>query len=337
MNNKVKPSYDEKRQCLGEVLPLSTPFTVVIDASEACNFKCNYCFRSQGDKFVWGYADNTLMEWDVFTKAIFQIMQFPEEVKHISLSHHGEPLCNKNIPEMVKYIKEQGIKAKVSIHTNASLLNREYAERLAESKIDKVVVSLQGLDSEKYKDVCGYTLNYDELYQTLKIFYNIKKQTEVCIKITDAAVNEREEAEFINQYSEIADKVYVEKVMPIWEDVDIPTQTKKGTSVSNKYGMVFEKQLCCPLIFHTIVITPNGDIYPCTQLLSKEILGNINTDNLVDIWNGKRRQDLLKRQLKLKTDEICSKCYIKQNSIFTKEDMIDNFRNEILSRMQGEK
>ena len=30
-NEKIKPSYDENRQVLGKIYPLSTPFTVILD------------------------------------------------------------------------------------------------------------------------------------------------------------------------------------------------------------------------------------------------------------------------------------------------------------------
>lgn len=333
--NNIKPSYDEKRTCLGEVYPLHTPFTVIIDVSEACNFRCQYCFRSQDDSKAWGYAGKKeLMKWELFKKAIQQIQGFPEEVKTISLSNHGEPLCNRKLPDMVRYIKKQRITSRVSIHTNASLLDEQYAKELAESQIDRIVISLQGLNAEKYLSVCAARIDFEVFYQNLEMLYRYKKNTEICIKIMDVALEEGEDESFYQLFSPIADRVFIEKMVPIWKDVDFEKIKDEKHLAYNKYGEGFPPQKSCPLIFHTIVISPNGDVYPCTQLLTPYILGNICENNLVDLWNSEMRKKLLRQQCTCDTPQICSDCFIRQNSIFTKEDMIDDYREQILRRIK---
>lgn len=330
---EIKPSYDTKRQVLGKIFPLNTPFNVILDTSEVCNFKCNYCFRADQEKKHWGYAkNNQIMEWEVFIKAVGQIKYFPQEVKQISLSNHGEPLANRKLPDMVRYIKKEGIGSRISIHTNASLLDNKYVYDLADSNIDRIVISLQGLDAEKYYEVCGVKISYEMFYKNLCLLYRIKKDTKIHIKISNAALKEGEEEKFYEMYRPIADQVYVEQIVPIWKDV------KTGDAsceVQNKFGKIFEKQKCCPLIFHTMVITPNGDVYPCTQLLSSYVLGNINSAEIVDLWNSPMRKELLVRQCKIDNPSVCTDCYILQNSIYAKEDMIDSYREEILQRLEG--
>lgn len=329
-SGKIMPSFDSKRQRLGDIYPLDTPFNVIVDISEVCNFKCKYCFRAEENKAVWGYAkDNGLMAWDTFTKAVESIKAFPEGVKQISLSCHGEPLCNRKLPDMVKFIKDQGIKSKVSIHTNASLLNRKYIDELIDSGIDKIVISLQGLSSKEYERVCGYAIEYSNFYENLQYLFSVKKNTQIYIKIMDLALGDGEEEIFYNRFLPIADRAFVERAVPIWEGVDFT----QDDIIYNKYGQKFPQQMCCPLIFHTIVISPTGDVYPCTQLLMPEVLGNIHNKSLVDLWNGEKRNNLLIRQCKNENSEICKDCYILQNSIFSEEDMIDSHKNEILNRL----
>lgn len=334
LKQKSMPSYDNNRQVLGKIYPLETPFTVILDASEACNFRCNYCFRSSDISEAWGdYAPKkNNMNWDTFVRAVDQIMQFPDQVKMISLSNHGEPLCNRKLPDMVRYIKAQGFTGRVSIHTNASMLDREYALDLADSGIDKLVVSLQGLDAATYKEVCGIKIDFEQFCNNIKLLYeNKKSNTVINVKIMDIAVGDRKE-EFYKLFSPIADTVFIEKMVPIWKNVG---NEVRPDTMMNKYGSEFPYQECCPLIFNTLVVTPDGDVYPCTQITSKECLGNISTKTLVDMWNSSERRELLQRQLTLNAPETCNGCYIRQNSIFTKEDMIDEYREEILGRMKG--
>lgn len=332
--SKNIPSYDKRRQVLGKVYPLVSPFTVILDASEACNFKCSYCFRSGDKPEAWGdYAKKkNNMNWETFIKAVEQVMEFPEQVKMISLSAHGEPLCNRRLPDMVRHIKAQGFGGRVSIHTNASMLDEQYALDLADSGIDKIVVSLQGLDSATYKEVCGFELDFERFYNNIKLLYEHKKSNTVLnIKIMDVAVGERQE-KFYELFSQIADTVFVEKTVPIWKELGDKTHPD---TMRNKYGGEFPYQECCPLIFNTLLVTPDGDVYPCTQIISKECLGNINTRTLLEMWNSLERKELLRRQLTLDAPETCNGCYIRQNSIFAEEDMIDSYREEILERLNG--
>lgn len=329
---KRKPSYDSNRQELGKIYPLRTPFTVILDASEACNFQCSYCFRSTAGDEAWGdYAiKRNHMGQGVFRLAVEQIKEFSDEIKRISLSNHGEPLCNRSLPQMVRYIKARGITAKISIHTNASLLDEEYAQELARCGLDKIVVSLQGLDADTYRRVCGVEIDYSRFYQNLRRLYDNKlPNTIVNIKTMDVAVENREE-EFYQRFSQIADAVFIEKIVPIWKNTGADTHPMK---MINKFGEEFAYQQCCPRIFNTIVVTPDGDVYPCTQILSKERLGNIRERTLKELWNCEERKELLRRQLLLCPPESCDGCYIRQNSIFTREDIIDQYRQEIFSRL----
>ena len=327
---EIKPSFDENRQKLGKILPLNTPFNIQIDSSEACNFKCEYCFRAKQDKAAWGYAAHGgLMEWDLFTKIVDQIMEFPEQVRQISLSVHGEPLCNRNVPRMAQYIKAKGITSRISLHTNASLLDEKYARELATSGVDRIVVSLQGMTAQKYKDTCGVQIDYDQFYHNLEILSRTKKQMHV--KVVDAALDAGEEELFYEKYRPIAERVYVEKVVPIWKDAG--KNAGDADFSGNKYGSKFPKQHCCPVLFHTMVVTPQGDVYPCTQLLFPQPLGNVKANTLVNLWNSEERLRMLQEQLEGREMAACHGCYIKENSIFMEEDLIDPYSEEVLDRV----
>lgn len=330
---EISPSFDRDRQVLGHILPLKAPFNVLIDVSEVCNFRCQYCFRANQDKKAYGYAvKNDLMEWNTFTHIAEQILEFPEPVKQISLSGHGEPLCNKQVPDMVHYIKEKGITSRVSLHTNASLLDKEYAKRLSDSDIDRVVVSLQGMTSKKYKEVCGAVIDYECFYENLAFFSERKQRTQLYIKIADMALDEGEEEQFYKRFLPIADRAFIERIVPIWKETEI-FSVQEAEMKKNKYGEEFPKQHCCPVLFHTIHVIPSGDVYPCTQILYPKPLGNVWGSSLLELWNGEERKRLLREQLELHSPEICHDCYIKDNSIFTKEDLIDDAREEILQRL----
>jgi radical SAM protein with 4Fe4S-binding SPASM domain len=332
-NVKINPSFNKNRVVLGEQLPLDTPLSINISASERCNFKCNYCFRSTEPSNLWAYTrSGDLMTMDIFELIAKQLTGFPSQIKRIALSGHGEPLCNPLLPLMVKRLKELGLTAKIDIHTNASLLTPELSAELSESHVDKIIVSLQGLNAQAYKKICGVKIDFDKFYKNLKILYEQKtEKTTVHIKVVDTALSSiSEEYEFHKLFSPIADHIFVEKVVPLWKALKF-----EQNDDSNKYGRSFGYINYCPLVFYTLMITPCGDIYPCLELPPPFSLGNVNKTTLIEAWRSPARVSFLKQHLQNGRSEhpVCEECFIPQNTIQVKEDIIDPYRDAILERM----
>lgn len=329
-DNIIK-SYNQERHILGEVLPLDTPYTILVDISDVCNLRCRYCFRYDDSIKAEDYRKNKLMDWDTFVQVVEQIKKFPEQFKRIALSHNGEPLCNRLLPKMVEYIKTSGLTGNTEIHTNGLLLDEQYIEELCEAGIDRVVVSLQGLDADAYLEECGARIDFSHFYHMLELFYKKKTNTQIHIKIVDEAVGE-EEDKFYEMFSPIADRVFVESVVPLWMGTDMET----GHEVINKYGDAFKVQKCCPLVFYTLNVLPDGTIYPCSHIRPPFKLGNVYDTTLMEAWNSEKRKQLLKQILEHGRFQIdaCKECYIPQNTVMASGDSIDAYAGEILSRMQ---
>ena len=331
-SNIIK-SYSQDRNVLGKVLPLDTPYTVMVDISDRCNLRCNYCFRADESIVAEDYRKNRLMEWETFEKVVEQMQQFPNQIKRIALSHHGEPLCNRKLPDMVTYIKKSGLTASTDIHTNALLLDESYIEALCESQIDRIVISLQGLDEENYLKVCGAHIDFDQFYHRLQYLYKTKTTTQIHIKIVDVAVGDQKDR-FYEMFSPIADRVFIESVVPLWSGAYMMGEETE----TNKYGDIFKVQLCCPLIFYTINILPDGTIYPCSHIRPPFKLGNVKDTTLLNAWSSAQRKDFLKNML---TDgrfgfETCKDCYVPQNTVMTPGDSIDAYADEICARLMME-
>lgn len=333
-DEKIMPSFPTKRVCLGESLPLETPFTVMADISDVCNFRCNYCFRGMGQKQNY-YGKNKLMSEETFHQVVNQALEFEGRIKRFSLSHQGEPLAHPQFAEFVAFAKERDVADSVEIHTNGSLLNKELCEKIADSNLDRIIISLQGLNAKKYQEVCGVKIDYEKFYKNLQYLYHIKRDTMICIKIVDAALEEGEEQIFYEKYAPVADRVFVETVIPLWgvkEESEVGSRAKKN----NKFGRGHKWQRTCPLMFYTINVLADGTIFPCTNITPPFVLGNINQVSLKECWEATKRRQFLKAQLEQTRDNhpICRNCYIPQNTIMTEEDMTDGFEEKILERME---
>ena len=327
-DNIIK-SYSKDRHILGEELPLDTPYTILIHISDMCNLRCKYCFRYDESIKAEDYRKNRLMDWETFLRIVEQMKEFPGQFKRIALSHHGEPLCNRLLPQMASYVKSAGLTGKTDIHTNALLLDGQYVEELCEAELDRIVISIQGLNEKKYLEECGARIDFGRFYQTLEMLYRKKKKTQIHIKTVDEAVDGEKE-EFYKLFSPIADRVFVESVVPLWTGADM-----KEDEFENKYGDVFQIQKCCPLVFYTINVLPDGTIYPCSHIRPPFRLGNVHDTTLAEAWNSEKKREFLKQMLLCGRFDAgeCKNCYIPQNAVMTREDSIDGYAEQILGRM----
>lgn len=336
MVDKVRPSYDTNRTVLGKVLPIETPFRVTIDSSEVCNFKCNYCFRSEPVSSKWGYAQkNQIMQWKTFEKIVEQLQEFPTEPKVIALSGSGEPLCNKKIPQMAHYIKEKGFSSKMEMHTNAALLTENNVKEIAQCGIDKIVISLQGLNRDCYEKVCKASIDFSSFFEKLEKLYKYKSSnTIINIKIVREAFEQPEDEELFYQlFSPIADNVFVENVIALWQQQR--TYDDTANVRSNKFGVNLGEINRCPILFTNLTISPEGDIWPCCVIDPPLCLGNIENISLIQAWNSQRRKEFMKKNLLNghACHEKCSRCYFPKGYVKTEEDIIDSYYLEILNRL----
>lgn len=331
----IKPSYNTNRSVLGEVLPLETPYSILIDSSEKCNFKCNYCFRSGEKNSSWSYvAKNENMSLETFEKVCCQLTQFPDKIKTISLSNAGEPLCNLNLAYMAKRIKQLNISEHIEIHTNASLLGNHNIAELAQAGFTRILISLQGLNAEAYQKTCGVKIDWESFKNNLKLLYQLKSDDlTIRIKTVDTALDknnfEKDKAEFYSVFGEMADQVFIENVLPLWDNMD-----KSNLNYDNKFGEHIGDVNYCSALFYKMIVAPNGDMYSCCALPPLACFGNINSVSLFDAWNGDARKNILKAHL-INTRHFaqpCKSCYIAVNGVCSKDDNIDGYKEAILKR-----
>lgn len=330
---EIKSIAGMDRVPLNKVIPLDTPFSVYIFPTNLCNFKCNYCGHSLGHKEMKKKYDfdPISMPLETYKKTIDQLAEFPRKVKVISLTGHGEPLVNKNLPEMVRYAKEKNVTEKIEFISNASLLTHESSEQLVEAGLDCIRISIQGLTSEKYYEVCNYKLDFDKFIDEIAYLYKVKKQCQIYVKIMDVSLDEGEEEDFYKTFENICDRMFIEKCKPVYSGVE---STQDIDISVDRYGRKHKPRLVCPFPFFMLGILPTGDVEPCEAIYKPEILGNVNNDTLLNMWNGEKMKEFRLMQLnKNRFDNpMCASCCA-PDDVSHPEDELDEFTEEIINKL----
>lgn len=337
MKSEIKPIYGTDRIKLSKVVPLSTPFSIFVFPTTYCNFKCIYCGHSLGYGVMKEKYDFVPqhMSIETYKRVIEQLKQFPDKLKMLSLTGQGEPLVNPDIPLMVKMAKEAKIAERIEIITNASLLTGEMADALIAAGLDTLRVSLQGLSSGKYREICGVNIDFEQFMKNIKYFYDRKKTTKLFVKIMDVSLSEGEEDKFYDMFGDCTDRMYIEKMLPAYEGVSL---TKNMSVEYDRYGRKHTNRKVCPLPFFMLGIFPNGDVEPCDTIYKPVVLGNVHKNSLVDMWSGGALREFWEMQLKGERcgNKRCSICCA-PDDVSHPEDVLDDDAEELLNLIKGVK
>jgi radical SAM protein with 4Fe4S-binding SPASM domain len=313
-----------KRLALADALPLSTPLVMQMFPIYACNFSCRYCVFST-DKAKRGFiSDKTAMDMDLYRKCIDDSASFPDKLKVLRFVGMGEPLLHKHIAEMVEYAVSRNIAERVEILTNASLLTPEMSRSLLDAGLSRLLISLQGTSSAKYKLVSNVDIDYERFLQNISYFYEHRGNAGLHIKIIDYALDGPEdEKRFYDLFGNICDTIGVERAGPIFPGVEYePILEGKDRSLT-QFGLPVSEVHVCPQPFFTLQINPDGNVVPCYSIAYPIIVGNCATQSIPEIWNGKKSQDFRLAMLDGAKSACgtCAECNIIKHRLFPEDNL----------------
>jgi len=336
MRAEIKPiSGVDDRVPLAEVAPLSTPFTMNIFPTGACNFRCNYCAQSLGAaelKKRFAFAYDT-MPIDTFARAVEQMQDFPQPFKLMSFMGHGEPLLNKDLPEMISMAKRAGVARRIEIITNGSLLTHGLSEKLVAAGLSNLRVSLQGISREKYWQISKVKLDYQKFVEELRYFASLSKESKLFVKVVDTSLDEGEEEKFYALFGDFADRMYVEHIKPVYDGVKYEKEQQNVTV--DRYGNDHTPRMVCPLAFYMLALWPNGDVVPCDAIYKPIVLGNVCQDKMTAMWQGEKMQKFWQLQLADKRQSIkgCDVCCA-PDDVSHPLDVLDEAKSIIMARIK---
>jgi MoaA/NifB/PqqE/SkfB family radical SAM enzyme len=120
---------------------------VFIEVTNRCNLLCQTCPRT--------FFDREPLKSLSLAEFISIAEQFPN-MQRALLHGIGEPLLNRELPEMIAYLKSRQVE--VIINSNGTLLSPEWQEKLVKSQLDEYRCSIDGAKDETYARIRGANL-----------------------------------------------------------------------------------------------------------------------------------------------------------------------------------
>ncbi len=143
---------------------LAKPVCVYLETTNRCNLLCTTCPRTYEE--LEPPAD---MSWDLFTTIVDQIPDLQRAVLH----GVGEPMLVKNLPKMVRYLKDRG--SYVLFNTNGTVLNEKNGRALIDAGLDELRVSLDAANAKSYRAIRGKDY-FGRILKNVRAFRNLQER-----------------------------------------------------------------------------------------------------------------------------------------------------------------
>lgn len=300
-----------KRAELKDVVPLSTPFILFIDPCGKCNFVCNFCPCNTSK--VNQEERHKVMSFRDFKLIVDGLHEFRESVKVIYLYGFGEPLLNPELIEMAKYLKSANVCREIRLVTNGYLLSPEMNAKLVDSGIDLIRISIEALDAEGYKNICGVSINYENFVANIKDLYEKSRgKLQVGCKIVNATLDCEEKVQkFHDIFDPISDFAWVEDIVGGWPEFDEMVYPHGEQVEADNWIWKSDHYVRCSFALTMMMIHSSGSVSPCpNDWKIAHNMGNAFEESLVKIWNSDKWKMFQLAHIEKKRHEIpfCQHC-----------------------------
>lgn len=294
-----------------------------MDLSSDCSLKCIHCYRSScPPHFNSIQAEQIhLLEREVFPF-----------IHRLDLSTVGEPLTSPLLPEVISAAKKAGV-ACVGMTTNGMLLTEEIARDLLERGLDWLAVSLDAAAGGTYERIrCGG--NWRVLMENLSGLKRVRARSSKRMSLAlnyaimeqnaDEAVAfpslahtlgadsvsflpltiEREEMKSWSLFYTPAKwnrlmrdlRLEVARIgLPAALPDNLPESEDSSSPEGKADSMESDRKVCPAAEESWVFMTPDGNCFPCPNVLGEGSYGNAFESTFKKIWDSPRNQEFRRR------------------------------------------
>jgi MoaA/NifB/PqqE/SkfB family radical SAM enzyme len=263
------------------------PEIVQIESTNLCNAKCVFCPRDDMER------RQGIMDMALFQKVADECAALG--IGHIRMHNYGEAFMDRQLVEKVRYAKRLGI-PEVGLISNGSLITEAAARGMVEAGLDAINISVDAAG----KDVFERTrlgLNYDKVIANIERLIRIRdeagKRRPKLILSFVRQDNSHEEQTFIEHWKSKADKIHI-------------TDLHNWAGTLNHQSNV---NFPCYRPWLTFTVLWDGRVsLCCADFDGHEILGDLRTATIKEIWNGDLYRQARRAHLDHGGPSVCQSC-----------------------------
>jgi radical SAM protein with 4Fe4S-binding SPASM domain len=320
----------ERVDKLWEVAPLPTPWTIFIDVTNRCNFRCVYCPTGNPDMIKHVERHTGHMPMDLYRKIVNDMRELDPRPRVVNLYKDGEPLFHPNFVEMVHVLYDAGVTDRIYTKTNGELITKN--KGLASAPLDMLGISVPHSDPDKIPDVVGKKVNYQKYIDGIKALYEDSRRSfTINAKMAFYNMTDDDVEKFYHDFEPICDTVAIEGLHG-WGANDLGDMLL-GVEVEPHDGSPVVPHLACPLPLYMMSINSDGSTAVCCAEWGHfHDLGDVHKESVLDLWNNDKRNAFRLMHLEGRRNEnmACKDCQYRD----TLMDNIDDHLDEMIERMR---
>jgi radical SAM protein with 4Fe4S-binding SPASM domain len=290
--------------------------SVNISTSSLCGANCIFCPTDRGNAI-----SKKLMSFDLFKKIIDEVSSDAFKCRHqvetMVLGENGDAFLNKNIIEMLRYIKTKLPHIKVILCSNFQNFKEEDIETVVKENLVSIIrTNIDGSNPENY--FYAKRLKLEDTDRKIKRFVEKRKEFSSNISLSisvltlnkyvtsiknnfgfyPSKMNDREILDKKDDFEEIKQKYT--KILDNKTDRIFRIYGTFGWAERNRFkpGEVDYDKYACPNLMrirNEAFIAPDGTWYACCFDSANQLkIGNLNESSLDEIYNSEKRKNLIK-------------------------------------------
>ena len=304
------------------------PITVKIDLTNVCNHNCPGCIDA--DLIA---NDNNELHLDLIKPLLDDLKSIG--VKGINYTGGGEPTAHKKFAEVIRYTAKLGLD--IGLICNGSLFHKESIpmEELLKH-FSWIRISLDAYDHDTHVLTHGSKSTFAKTVENMRDLVRIKKEQELEVTLGAGYItNQYEEMDrqcwrFVELCKDIGldyaqlrpsfgfffdyKKITASEWKQIFSDLKKYADADFRVVIDeDKFDKIFtgktgrKYSFCHAQSFKSTSVTARGGVYVCCSLsgVSEGFIGNIKKEKFSEIWNGKRRKELLAKLQVKKCPKLC--------------------------------
>ena len=304
---------------LGSVRIVHRPIFVSVEPAAVCQLRCPECPVGNAKLKIKNYElkaspNERLMPREVWERVLSETGKYALTMQFY---FQGEPLLNKELPQMIREAHEAGLYTIVS--TNAQTMTQELAEELVQAGLSRIIVSMDGLTQASYEayriggkiEQCKAALRF--LREAKLKIQNYELEIELqCLRLK---TNEQEWKVFRKAYKQLGADRLVFKTAQLYDYTDghplMPSNPRYSRYIQGEDGKYHRRKLGrgCLRVWSGVVVTTNGEVLPCCYDKShSHAYGNIMKKGIEELFSNESSIAFRKAALQEKPN-ICKECY----------------------------
>ena len=314
VSNALKCYWNYALSRFGLVRISHAPTFVSVEPASICQLRCPECPVGQRDAGIPGYRDSArFMSREVWERVLAEAKDYAHTIQFY---FQGEPILNKDLPQMIREAHEAGLYTIVS--TNAQALTSEIAQALVEAGLSRIIVSMDGLTETSYN---AYRVggSLEKTKAALRYLHEAKEhlhgRTIIELQVLRLRTNEHEWSEFKKLYKSLGADRLVFKTAQLYDYQSghslMPSDPRYSRYVQGTDGLYHRRRLhkTCLRVWSGVVITTTGDVLPCCYDKSHAYAyGNIKEHSIRELFCNKKSMAFRKAALQ-EQPQICQECW----------------------------